>query len=223
MNIIHGDCLEVMRGFADNQFDLVLTDPPYGIGIARLGTVRGCKDLSKSGALKGFKKEKDYGNQDWDSGIPSKEVFEQIFRVSKNQIIFGGNYFTEYLPNSSCWLVWDKKENAVNDFSDCELAYTSFKKAVRKFTYGFTGFEGINNLRRDGEIKEHPTQKPLALMQWCLQKYSKRGDTILDPFMGSGTTLLAAKALGIDATGIEINEQYCEIARRRLEQTSLFA
>ena len=162
-------------------------------------------------------KAKDYGSLDWDNQIPSKEYFNEMRRISKNQIIFGGNYFAEHLANSPCWIVWDKDNTG--DFADCELAWTSFKTAVRKFTHRWNGM--IQHDMKNKDYRYHPTQKPLRLMRWCLSKYAKEGDTILDPFMGSGTTLRAAKDLGFDCVGIEINPDYVKIAQDRLKQEVL--
>jgi len=212
--IICGDCLEVLRTLPDKCVDLVLTDQPYGIDEHG-----GAKNrFSHKSKEKGFSL-RNYDDGNWDNEIPSKEYFDEITRVSKNQIIFGGNYFVEYLRNSPCWLVWDKKETANNDFADCELIYTSFKTAVRKFVYGWTGFEGINNLSRTNERRTHPTQKPTPLLRWILENYSKEGDIILDPFLGSGTTALACKALKRNYIGIEISPEYCAIAQQRLDNT----
>ena len=148
----------------------------------------------------------------WDSKIPSKEYFYEMFRVSKNQIIWGGNYFVDYFTEGhKGWLVWDKGQRGLT-MSDGELAYSSFDTALRIYTFN----RGV--LRTDGAF--HPTMKPLELMRWCVE-YSG-AQTILDPFMGSGTTLLAAKGLYKDAIGIEISPKYCEIARNRLAQQQLF-
>src|SRR3990167_4707343 len=144
--VILGDCLEVMKGMPDKCVDLVLTDPPYGIGITK-NSWQNYKDPEeykrriKEGKKvrgQGLAIPKEYIGEDWDSAIPSKEYFCEIFRVSKNQVIFGGNYFVEYLKNSPCWIVWDKN-NGGNNFADCELAWTSFKSAVRKFKYTWNG------------------------------------------------------------------------------------
>lgn len=195
--IIHGDCLEVMRGFPDKHFDLVLTDPPYGIGEDG-GRFRDRKGGGHRVLPKG----------NWDKQRPSKEYFDEMIRVSKNQIIFGGNYFTDYLPVSRGWIYWGKKMGG--DFSDGELAWTSFDRVLKEFQF-CNKYKG----------KQHPTEKPLPLFQWILENYSHDVDTILDPFMGSGTTLLAGKSLGIETVGIEISPEYCEIARKRLEQDTL--
>lgn len=205
IEVITGDCLEVMKKYPDKYFDLVLTDPPYGIGEA----------AGKNKSRSNLAVAKDYGNLDWDNRIPRQEYFREMQRVSRNQIIFGGNYFAEYLHNSPCWLVWDKV-NGDNDFADCELAWTSFKSAVRIKRYMWNGM-----LQQDMKHKEkryHPTQKPTAVMRWCIANYSREGDKILDPFMGSGTTLRAAMDLHRDAVGIEINPEYVKIAEDRLRQ-----
>jgi len=144
---------------------------------------------------------------------------EEIFRISKNQIIFGGNYYGSVLGDTNCYIVWDK-DNGDNDFADCELAWTSFKSAVRKFKWRWNGM-----LQEDMKYKEarfHPTQKPVELMKWILGKYSEPTDLILDPFLGSGTTAVAAKQLHRRYIGIEISPKYCEIAKQRLGQEVLF-
>ena len=200
-----GDCLEIMKGIPDKCVDLVLTDPPYGIGISNKV---GGNNLGRA---------KDYGEQRWDNEIPSKEAFSEIIRISKNQIIFGGNYFIENLTNSPCWIVWDK-DNSGN-FADCELAWTSFKTAIRKFRFRWNGM--LQEDMKNKEIRLHPTQKPVELFKWILKNYSEEGQTILDPFLGSGTTVVVCKQLNRNFIGIEISEKYCEIARRRLRQEVL--
>jgi site-specific DNA-methyltransferase (adenine-specific) len=212
--IILGDCLEVMKTYKDNQFDLVITDPPYGIGAASKTFIRQGKQTGKSKAVSGL----NYTASDWDSFTPTQEYFDEMIRVSKNQIIFGGNYFAEYLSNSSCWIVWDK-DNGENLYADCELAWTSFTSAVRKFTHKWQGM--LQHDMKNKDHRYHPTQKPLRLMRWCLSTYAKEGNTILDPFMGSGTTLRACKDLGFDCTGIEISPDYVKIAQDRLKQEVL--
>ena len=172
--LIHGDFLEVMKQFPDNLFDLCLTDPPYGINVAKTGKVGGEKLAAVT----------DYGKKEWDSFIPNKEYFDEMRRVSKNQIIFGGNYFIEFLSNSSCWIVWDK--NNTGNFADAELAWTSFITAVRIIKWTWNGM-----LQQDMRFKEkriHPTQKPVGVFKWILKNYSKENDKIIDPFSGSGVT-----------------------------------
>ncbi len=206
--IIHGDCLEVMKTFPDKSFDLVLTDPPYGIGADK-----GVGGGSHRGAVNKFE-------GDWDSAIPSADYFKEIFRISKHQIIFGGNYMTEHLPPTASWFIWDKREGLPErTFADCEMAWVSEGSPARIFRFQWDGM--IQQDMKNKEVKYHPTIKPLELMKWCLSRFPE-AQTILDPFMGSGTTLVAAKQLGRNATGIEISEKYCEIARNRLKQDLLF-
>lgn len=208
-----GDCLELMKEMPDKCVDLVVTDPPYGINVGT--SVGGGKPFGKGGRGK-FIQPKIYTGFD-DRTTPSKKCFEEMIRVSKNQIIFGGNYFIENLTNSSCWLVWDK-DNSGN-FADCELAWTSFKTAVRKFKWRWNGM--LQEVMSDKELRQHPTQKPLPLMKWILQNYSKDNDLIFDPFMGSWTTARACMDLGRNFIGAELSAEYCEIGKNRLKQQVL--
>jgi DNA modification methylase len=213
VTIYHGDCAEILPII--DPVDLLLTDPPYGINVA------GKKDgkVGSGGKVKGsnsYALSTSFGQSDWDKAIPSEQVFDLMGKISTTQIIFGGNYFP--LPPSSCWLVWDK-DNAGTDFADCELAWTNKKSAVRKFKWRWNGM--LQEDMRRKEIRQHPTQKPLPLMKWCIGQVPD-AKTILDPFMGSGTTLCAAKDLGLKAIGIEREKKYCEIAVQRLKQESLF-
>jgi len=198
-----GDCLEIMKGMPNKSVDLVVTDPPYGIGMDKTFFMN---KKSKINATI-------YGNNNWDNKIPSKIVFDEMFRISKNQIIFGGNYFVEYLYNSPCWLVWDKN-NGKTIYADCELLWTSFEKAVRKYVWRWQGMLQQNMGNKDKRY--HPTQKPKGLLMKILNDWSNKNDIILDPFLGSGTTAVACKELGRRYIGIEISEEYCEIARRRI-------
>lgn len=147
--ILNMDCMDFLKQCPDKIFDLVLTDPPYGIK----------ESCGKNKSRTKLAIAKDYGNKDWDNTIPPKEVFNEIVRVSKHAIIFGGNYFVENLTNSSCWLVWDK-HNGENDFADCELAWTNFKTAVRKYDWTWAGM--LQENMKEKEIRIHPTQKPVA-------------------------------------------------------------
>jgi len=198
ITIYHGDCREILPTLP--KVDLVLTDPPYGIGAGREKPHNGWRD---------------YGIDDWDDARPTKDTMDKILSSCKNSIIWGGNYFSDMLPPSMGWLVWDKGQR---DFSlaDGELAWTSYERALRIKT--------ISRGRALRDVKQHPTQKSLEILIWCIECADKSGkiDTILDPFMGSGTTLRAAKDLGRKAIGIEIEEKYCEIAVRRLGQEVLF-
>ena len=199
ITLYHADCREVLPLL--EPVDLLLTDPPYGIKASS----------TKFGSTnKG--KVKDYGKASWDDTI-QQDAIDTACVIATWACVFGGNYYS--LPPSSCWLVWDKDNTG--DFADCELAWTNWKKAVRKFRWRWNGM-----IKETPEHRWHPTQKPLALMTWCLRQAPSNCRTILDPFMGSGTTLRAAKDLGRPAIGIEIEEKYCEIAARRLEQEVLF-
>lgn len=206
------DCLRLMEQMEDNSVDLIITDPPYGINI---GTKVGVSGSVKVGGGKICKVNEYIGFDD--TKIPSKQVFKEMIRVSKNQIIFGGNYFIEYLYNSPCWIVWDK-DNTGN-FADCELAWTSFKSAVRKFIHRWNGM-----LQEDMKWKEkryHPTQKPVPLGRWLLNTYAKKGDIIFDPFCGSGSFIVASHQLRYRYIGCDISAEYCGIANKRLQQENL--
>lgn len=205
--IINADCMDILKQLPDKCIDLVLTDPPYGIGeAAGKNKSRGNKAIAK-----------DYGNKDWDNSIPEKEIFNEIFRVSKNQIIFGGNYFVEYLTNSSCWLVWDK--NNSGDFADCELAWTNFKSAVRKYKWTWNGM--LQEDMKHKDIRVHPTQKPLKLFEMILNDYSNENDLILDCFSGSGTTAVACHDLKRRFICIEKDKEYYEKSIERLKQAQI--
>ena len=147
---------------------------------------------------------------------PNKEFFDELMRVSKNQIIFGANHFISKIPyDSSCWIVWDKRNDA-NDFADCELAYTSFKSAVRVFRFKWNGM--LQEDMKHKEIRLHPNQKPVALYDWILSKYAKRGDKILDTHVGSASSLIACYKNGFDYVGFERDPYYYELANKRLEE-----
>jgi len=206
--IYHGSALCVLDEFDGHRaqrFDLLLTDPPYGIGEA----------AGKNKSRGNIAVAKDYGAATWDDR-PSHEAISLARRLSRFAIIFGGNYYE--LPPARCWLVWDK-DNGANDFADCELAWTNLDKAVRRLTYRWAGMLQEPGCQR--EFREHPTQKPEAVMRWALMLAPSEVSTVLDPFMGSGTTLVAAKRLGKQAVGIEREERYCEIAAERLQQDAL--
>ena len=206
--VMNCDCLELMRMMPDKCVDLCLTDPPYqlpkrsGQGAGKLAN-RKIQEMHKRG---------------WDIA-PTKELFNEIFRVSKNQIIWGGNYFIEHLNNSSCWVVWDK-DNGSSDFADCELAWTNQKTAVRKFKWKWQGM--LQEDMKNKDVRKHPTQKPLELGRWCIENYAKEAKLIFDPFGGSGTFARAAKDAGIDFITCDKEVDYCEIMEERLKQETLF-
>ncbi len=193
-----GDCLEILPTLG--KVGAVVTDPPYGLGEARSGNSSRSK-LACS---------RDYGDAAWDDVPISPTLLRSVLGAGERCIIFGGNYYD--LPPTSCWLVWDK-ENGENDFADCELAWTNLPKAVRRIKFMWHGM-----LRKNGETRgDHPTQKPIGVMQWCLG-HVPDAQTILDPFMGSGTTGVACVNLGRKFIGIEIEEKYFDIACKRIEE-----
>ena len=201
-----GDCLELMREYPDNHFNLILTDPPYGIGESNeKNATRGGRTGFDGKRRKKIVGVTDFGHYDWDKERIGKEYFDEMLRVSKNQIIFGGNYYTDYLYPSSCWIVWDK-DNGNNDFADCELAWTSFESAVRMVKYRWNGMLQEDMAHKEKRI--HPTQKPVPLFTWILGKYSKENDLICDPFLGSGTTLEACRKTNRNCIGFEISDEW---------------
>jgi len=204
ITIYHGDCREIAPTLG--RFDLLLTDPPYGIGEAR-GRNKTRSVLAVS---------KDYGDAAWDDATPDRWVLDMVRSYAKWQVLWGGNYYG--LEAAKGWLVWDK-DNGENDFADCELAWTNLETAVRKFKWKWQGMLQENMGRK--EEREHPTQKPIELMKWCIG-LTPEPKTILDPFAGSGTTGRAAKDLGLHCTMIEREERYCEIAAKRMAQEVLF-
>ena len=206
MNITNECNMELMSRYEDNHFDLAIVDPPYGIDI-------GNQSQGKGG---GVAKKIDYTVKDWDKSSPNLEYFKELKRVSKNQIIWGANHFINKIPfGSPCWIVWDKV-NGGTDFADCELAYTSFKTAVRKISWRWSGM-----LQQDMKNKEkriHPTQKPVKLYEWLLMNYAKEGDKILDTHLGSGSIALACHNLKYDLTACELDEEYYKAAMKRIEK-----
>jgi site-specific DNA-methyltransferase (adenine-specific) len=218
--IINADCLDILKQLPDKCVDLVLTDPPYGIKMSKN------TNIVSSNAKKGFYEKEIHQTKEWDNKRPEKIFFDEMMRVSKNQIIFGGNYFADMLKPSRGWIVWDKKEHETQgkNFADCELAWTSFDKNIKKYTFGWIGLDYINN--RKDEIKIHPTQKPLAIMEKCLADFSNEGDLVLDCFSGSGTTALACHNLKRRFICIEKDKDYYEASVKRLadaqKQLTLF-
>lgn len=201
------DCMEVMARYPDNHFELAIVDPPYGIGESG-STNHSRGKLAKSKDYKPF--------SGLDKEPCTKEYFNEPFRVSRNQIVWGANHFISRLPyDSSCWIVWDK-ENGDTDFADCELAWTSFKTAVRRFKWRWQGMLQQNMKNKDQRI--HPTQKPIDLYFWLIQKYAKEGDKILDTHLGSGSSRIAAHRLGFDFVGCEIDKDYFDAAQLRFER-----
>jgi len=203
-----GDCMDFMRELPDNYADLAICDPPYGIGEDGSKGVRTSPSRPNS-----YKRKPKYEAKGWDNEPPQKEYFTELLRVAKNVIIFGANHFIENIPkaNSSCWIVWDKK-NEGTDFADCELAWSNMKTTVRK--YRIHKFDAT----RGGKDCIHPTQKPVTLYEWILQKYAKPNDLILDTHLGSGSSRIAAYKGGFNFVGFEIDQEYYEKQEKRFKQ-----
>ena len=199
--ITNEDCMDLMARYPDNHFDLAIVDPPYGIGVD--GGIGGGVLARKS----------DFKKKNWDNESPDKNFFDELLRVSKNQIVWGANHFISKIPyDSSCWVVWNKI-NGDNNFADCELAWTSFKTAVRKFDFRWQGMlQGNMGYKKEGKI--HPTQKPVKLYEWLLKNYAKEGDKILDTHMGSGSIAIACHYMDFDLTACELDKEYYEGNRK---------
>jgi site-specific DNA-methyltransferase (adenine-specific) len=196
LKITNEDNMELMARYPDNHFELAIVDPPYGINVNNnMGRRKGDKHS-------GHKKVK------WDNEIPNQEYFNELFRVSKNQIIWGGNYFP--LPLTGSWLFWDKLMPEEMSFSMGELAWMTFGNTLRKITLKHHGFINSDN------IKIHPTQKPTALYKWILDKYAKQGDKILDTHLGSGSIAIACHDYGFDLTACELDKEYFDKAMQRI-------
>lgn len=218
------DCIEGMKKYPDNYFDLALVDPPYGINATNMqmgsapnrnepgqyvGTSTAVKLKGRlntgSGKLKNRMLNK--SSFDWDNQVPTKEYFDELFRVSKNQIIWGGNYF--HLPPCRCFIVWNKNQPWEN-FSQAEFAWTSFDSPSKVFTFSNRG--GSNS-----EVKIHPTQKPVELYEYCFSKFSVEGMNVLDTHLGSGSSRISADKYKLNFVGFEINEEYLNASIKRFE------
>ena len=205
------DCMEGMKEIPDKYFDLAIVDPPYGIGVDTAMRKSAGTQYGNAAAPKAT-----YHTSDWDTKSPDVEYFNELRRVSKNQILWGANHYISKMPiDSSCWIVWDKK-NGTNNFADCELAWTSFKTAVRKFDYMWNGM--LQENMKEKEIRIHPTQKPVALYHWLLNNYAKEGDKILDTHVGSASSLIACHDLKFDYLGFELDEDYYNTATERIKK-----
>jgi len=209
IRFIHADNMEWMKNHVCSTYDLAIVDPPYGIGAGKNGfsTVGNNAD--------GLATRKDYGAKDWDNAIPGPEYFELLMKSSKNQIIWGGNYFIDHLYNTSCMIVWDK-DNGEWSNADCELAWTSFKTAVRKFKWLWNGMLQQNMKKKQERI--HPTEKPIELYEWLLMKYAKPGQTILDTHGGSGSIAIACHRMKFDLDIVELDEEYFENMIKRFDE-----
>jgi site-specific DNA-methyltransferase (adenine-specific) len=200
--------MKYLKTLEDNAFDLAIVDPPYGIGIS------GQKEVKKTRVQRNrssAQNRKYHKQKNWDNAIPSKNYFRQIERVSKNQIIWGANYFVEHLTKGTKgWIIWDKQQKGLWS-SDAEIAFSSYNKPTRIF------LQNRIILQQEGGTI-HPTQKPIKLYEWLLMNYAKKGDKILDTHLGSGSIAIACHNLGFDLVGCELDKEYYEAACKRLKQ-----
>jgi site-specific DNA-methyltransferase (adenine-specific) len=205
INLHHTDCMDFMRDVPDGYYELAIVDPPYGIGEDGGDKKRDTKGI----------KTPIYTKKYWDTTTASKKYFKELKRISKNQIIWGANHFIENIPNanSSCWVVWDKDNTG--DFADCELAWTSFKTAVRMFTFRWNGM--LQGDMKNKENRIHPTQKPVALYKYLLDKYAKPNDKILDTHGGSMSIAIACHDYGFDLDLCELDKEYFEKGVQRVK------
>jgi len=201
--IVLADCMDIMRDIPDKYFELAIVDPPYGIGITK------------------NKRLVNNSLSNWDNKIPDKHYFNELFRISQNQIIWGGNYFIEYLKNTRCFISWDKLNHHEN-YADCELAWTSFDKNAKILKYMWDGnrYGFPDRIQGVGKktIRIHPTQKPVALYRWLLQNYAKTGDKIIDTHSGSGSCAIACHIEKHDFLAIEKDPDYHAASVKRLEE-----
>lgn len=230
------DCMQGMAEFPDKFFDLAIVDPPYGInvGSASMGA-GGVSHLTKTAPLKiggGYRTiggSKPFGNQSGgglcisptiykafdDSHTPSAEYFKELSRVAKKQIIWGGNYFLDYLSATECMIVWDKGRRGIN-FADCEIAWTNIQEPCRVFEFLWNGM--LQGDMSNKEERIHPTQKPVRLYTWLLNNFAERGNRILDTHVGSASSLIACERMGFKYVGFEIDEDYYRLAKERLDE-----
>ena len=218
IELIHGDNMDLLRSTPDKFYDLAIVDPPYGIGA---DSQKESYSQGKNG--EGRRHRKLWEHKGWDKNIPTAEYWNELFRVSKNQIVWGGNYMIEFLKPSKCWLIWDKMQEFTG--SDFEMAWTSFDKASKAFRMSrVEAYSNNNKNEKDAGIKIHPTQKPVALYSWLIKNYANQGDKILDTHLGSGSIAIAIdKANRMDGmnltfTGIELDKEYFDSAVKRFNQ-----
>lgn len=205
---LNADCMDGMKEFPDGYFNLAIVDPPYG-GVTQGGYM---KNLQGGGV---GPHKNDYHLSLWDCPAPDKSYFDELRRVSKNQIIWGGNYYASLLEDSQCWVVWDKQKSEGIGFADVELAWTSFDKASRIFHFMWNGM--LQGNMKHKETKIHPTQKPIALYEWLLSKFAAPGDIILDTHVGSASSLIACRNMHHKYVGFELDKTYYELAKKRLD------
>lgn len=208
INLINADCMDYMREQPDGAFDLAIVDPPYGIGFGEFNRT------NKKSNGKRIKANK-YKNSSWDDCAPDDDYFKELFRVSNNQIVWGGNYFPQlWLSGCKGFIFWSKN-NPVANFSDGELAWTSFNKVAKMFDFSYYG-----NLQGSTKADEkiHPTQKPVQLYQWLFSNYAEPGQRVLDTHLGSGSSAIAAHYFGVDFVGVELDADYHSQAAMRFNR-----
>ena len=194
IKVTNEDNILLMARYPDNYFDLAIVDPPYGIDITNSGWVKSNKNIKTE--------------NNWDNGTPNDEYFKELFRVSNNQIIWGGNYFLDSLGNTRCFLIWDKQIGECTSFASSELAWTSLDKSTKTF---------YEHPAKYGKEKIHPTQKPVKLYEWLLMNYAKEGDKILDTHLGSGSIAIACHNRGFELTACELDKDYYNAALKRFK------
>jgi len=202
------DCMDGMKETPDKYFDLAIVDPPYGINM---DNPRKRTKPSRPNSYELYKEYR-YKEAEWDGGIPKKQYFNELFRVSKKQLIFGANYMAEHLPSGYGWVFWHKKNGEDNNFSDGEFIFSS--KGIQSRMVSISQFDGL----RGGQDRIHPTQKPVALYHWLLNNYAEEGDKILDTHVGSASSLIACHDMGFEYLGFELDEDYYNMASERLER-----
>ena len=209
IEVLNEDCMEVMARYPDKHFELAVVDVPYGIDASN--DARGGKQHGNAIAP-----SKSYGAKEWDKEAPPQQYFDELIRVSKNQIVWGANHFISKIPrDSSCWLVWDKVTGD-NNYADCELAWTSFPLAVRQFTFMWKGMFQQNMRAKENRI--HPTQKPVALYDWIFKNYAEQGMKILDTHGGSMSSVISADKAGLEMVCCELDKEYFDKAVERFKQ-----
>ena len=209
--IINADCMDIMKDIPDKYFELAIVDPPYGINMSN------SNKRTKPSRPNSYTRYADfrYHKTDWDNIYPTKNYFTELFRVSENQIIWGANYFCEYLPSGKGWIFWNKLNGLNNCFSDGEFAFAS--KGIQSKYFECSAFHNLSG----GKDRIHPTQKPVALYKWLLKNYAKEGDKILDTHSGSGTTAIACVDMGFKYLCIEKDKEYFEKSVERVNKESI--
>lgn len=205
IEITNEDNMELMARYPDNHFELAIVDPPYGISQPAFRR----KSKNKKA------RTKTYNNMVFNQKAPNVSYFKELLRVSKNQVIWGGNYYSSFLPNGNKWIFWDKGTE-LTQWGDGELAYTSFPGAITKFKFTWNGM--LQQNMKEKEVRIHPTQKPVKLYEWLLMSYANEGDKILDTHLGSGSIAIACHNLGFDLTACELDKDYFDAAMKRLKQ-----